>query len=642
MQAARARLALGHGCLEEAEAAAATTLDLGTHASLPTPSALEVALIGGDAARARDRLSEAAAFYARARDLDPEDPRANGRYGESLMALDDPGRARAALEARLQRGDAYPERARHRALLARCLEADGELEEALASIDDALAEAPWHDDALATSVRLRESLGRIDECVAALEVWARHADRAQLRAERLLRAAEVELTAGGRADAAESHLRAALAANPDLMRAWAMLAEHLLGSERAREAIETTDRAAGFADDDQDLAALALLQGRAYEALGERMHAAAAFGMATEADPRCTTAALTQARLLRGAGEWRPAADALEDFLSNHPDRDDASLADVHEQLGRLLAGPLEDVNAATLNYRRAIALDPLRLPSRAALAELLSHRPGDRQEAIEQLRLLLAANPTDAVCLRVALRIARANPDGAGVGTGIAVLRGLGLASAYEHDEPHAAPPPPTPTLRDRHFEQLRCIAQEACEGIAQALEASESPAPLEADGPEARFRAAMLACEGRLTAPALLPRTTREIAEILSMVVRLAVDPDSLHGDGRQVNALAASLRRRERRRLRRWVGETPIQELCGVDFEAWRTEVRALAAAGVIGEGGHDLRIALVALLRENDASLDANLRESADLGPLVAACPIAFALLRRIVCEWVDRI
>ena len=150
------------------------------------------------------------------------------------------------------------------------------------------------------------------------------------------------------------------------------------------------------------------------------------------------------------------------------------------------------------------------------------------------------------------------------------------------------------------------------------------------------------MLSAEGRLTAPALLPRTTREIAEILSMVVRLAVDPDSVHGDGRRVNALAAALRRRERRRLRRWVGDTPAKELCEVDFELWRTEVRALAAAIAVGEEGHDLRTALVALLREHDAALDARLRESADLAPLVAASPIACALLRRIVREWVDRI
>jgi hypothetical protein len=150
------------------------------------------------------------------------------------------------------------------------------------------------------------------------------------------------------------------------------------------------------------------------------------------------------------------------------------------------------------------------------------------------------------------------------------------------------------------------------------------------------------MLRAEGRLTAPSLVPLTTREIAEILSLVVRLTVEPESVHGDGHQVNALTEALRRRERRRLRRWVGDTPTHELCDVDFEQWRTEVRALAAATAIGEAGLDLRTALIALLREEDAALDSRLRDSADLAPLVATSPIARSLLRRIVTEWVDRI
>jgi tetratricopeptide (TPR) repeat protein len=642
VHAARARLALELDHPTEAEAAAAAALDLDTREALETTHALEIALIGGDAARSRGRLSEAAAFYGRARGIDAQDPRANGGYGESMMALGDPGEAREALETRLARGDAYPERARHRSLLASCLEEDGEIDAALDAVDAALLECPQLDDALAMSARLREALGRTDEAVGALETWAKNATLPADRSARLLRAAECELRHEGREASAEAHLREALAADTSEIRAWIALGELLVASGRLEGAIECTDRAATHANEDQDLAALALLQGRAYEQRGERLEAAESFGMAAQADPHCVQAALTQARLLRGAGEWGGAARALEAFLEGHDAPDDPSLADVHEQLGRLLAGPLEDVNAATLAYRRAIDLDPTRLPSRSALAELLSHRPGDREEAIEQLRLLLDANPTDAACLRVAIRIARANAEGAGIETGIAVLRSLGLASIHESEEPHGPPPPPTPILHDTRFEQLRCIAQEASEGIAKALEASGAPASRTSEGPEAAFRDAMLRAEGRLTAPSLVPLTTREIAEILSLVVRLTVEPESVHGDGHQVNALTEALRRRERRRLRRWVGDTPTHELCDVDFEQWRTEVRALAAATAIGEAGLDLRTALIALLREEDAALDSRLRDSADLAPLVATSPIARSLLRRIVTEWVDRI
>jgi len=642
VHAARARLALHLDRPNEAEAAAAAALDLDTGEALDPTVALEIALTGGDAARSCDRLSEAAGFYARARALDPRNPRANGGYGETLMALGDPGAAREALEARLARTDVYPERARHLSMLARCLEADGDTEAALEAVDAALALCPALDEALATSVRIRELLGRTDEAVAALETWAARATTPAAQAERLLRAAECELREGGREVSAEAHVRAALTADDSHVKGWIALANLGLVLERPRQVVEWTDRAARHADRDEDLAALALLQGRAYEQLGERLEAAESFGLAAEADPRCVQAALTQARLLRGAGEWHGAARALQVFLERHDAPDHPSLADVHEQLGRLLAGPLEDVNAATLAYRRAVALDPTRLPSRAALAELLSHRPGDRAEAVAELRLLLDANPTDAACLRVAVRIARTRPEGPGPGVGLSVLRALGLASVHESDEPPAALTPPMPALRDARFEQLRCIAQEAAEGIAKALEASGASPAATGDGPEATFRSAMLRAEGQLTAPPLVPLATREIGEILALVVRLTIDPESVRGDGRRVNALAETLRRRERRRLRRWIGETPVADLCGVDFEQWRTEVRALAAATVIAEEGIDLRTALVALLRHEDASLDAQLREGADLAPLVDASPIARALVRRIVTEWTDRI
>ena len=130
-------------------------------------------------------------------------------------------------------------------------------------------------------------------------------------------------------------------------------------------------------------------------------------------------AALAQARLLRGFGEWREAAAALAAFAERHPSRDDAALADVYEQLGRLRAGPLEDLAGAVLSYRRAIELAPERVEARAALAELLSHRPGDWDEALEQHRIVLAKRPTHAGCLRVALRIARGRGEPAQVAHG-------------------------------------------------------------------------------------------------------------------------------------------------------------------------------------------------------------------------------
>jgi tetratricopeptide (TPR) repeat protein len=526
-QALRARLARTLGQDEEAETAAERALDVGEADVLPAPQQLEVALIGGDAARARGRLEAAAGFYGRARDVSPDDPRASGGYGETLAALGDPGRARRALEERIARGDRYPERARHHALLARCHEAEGAFEGAVAAAEAALEDDPRQGDAAATLVRAHESLGHLDETIAAMERWAGTATTRLEQAARLLRAADWELRSGEREVEAERHARAAVAADPGLAPAWVLLASLQSADGRFEEAIESADRAAGHTLADRDLRTLALIQANAFEKLGEPSRAAEAFGLAVEADPSCVEAALGRARLLRGAGEWRQAASGLQTFLAQHPDPQEASLADVHEQLARLLAGPLEDVEAGVRHYRSAIHLSPDRPRARAALAELLSHRPDGRAEALAHLRSVLEAEPSDVAGLRVALRIARTNSRGVGAGPGIALLRGLGAASAYELEEQEASLPTPAPVLEDPLLETLRGIAQDAAEPIASALEASGAPDVGEADGAVGRFRAALLRAEGRLSAPALLTLPTREVAEVLTLVVRLTVDP-------------------------------------------------------------------------------------------------------------------
>jgi hypothetical protein len=276
-------------------------------------------------------------------------------------------------------------------------------------------------------------------------------------------------------------------------------------------------------------------------------------------------------------------------------------------------------------------------------LAELLSHRPGDREEALAQLRRLLDADPTNAAALRVALRLARNNPEGAGVAIGIEVLRALGVASVYEREEVAETPDmTPSPGLSDPHLELLRSLASLAANAIAEALEASEHTEGSEPEAPEAAFRAALLRCEGQLAAPALVPLTTREAAEVLELVVRLSVEPETVRGDGRLVNALSAALRRRLRRRLRQEIGEVPIDTRCGVDCEAWRVQLRALAAGQAIVDSGCSLRNALVSLAREEGDGLDTELRDQADLAPRVAASPVARTLLCRLVSDWLERI
>ena len=76
------------------------------------------------------------------------------------------------------------------------------------------------------------------------------------------------------------------------------------------------------------------------------------------------------------------ARGGLAEFAARHPGDDPAGLADVFDQLGRLRAGPLEDLDGAIQAYRQALALEPERAATRAALAQLLSHRPPDWPEA--------------------------------------------------------------------------------------------------------------------------------------------------------------------------------------------------------------------------------------------------------------------
>jgi tetratricopeptide (TPR) repeat protein len=645
VHAARAQLAAARQLHAEAEASAASILPLAPEALDPAQR-IEAILVGGFAARAGGRLEAAAGFFARALEEAPDDDRIASAYGETLAELGDYAAARGALETRLARGDDYPERARHQTILGLCLEGDGALEDALEQFESALEDEPGLEDALAASARVREALGQIDEGIEALERWARAAASPELRGERLLRAAAWELRVGQREASAERHLRDALASWPRLPEAWIALVELLLEATRLDEAVETADRSALYVEDDADLGALALLQGRAYERSGARPQAAESFGVAAEADPTCTAAVLAQARLLRGAGEWRAAANALQRFIERVPDASRPELAEVHAQLGRLLAGPLEEVDGAVESYRRAVGLAPALLEPRAALAELLSHRRGDWDEALEHQRLLLDADPTNATALRIALRIARGRTERPVVAAGVRILRALGIASAYETED--ASAPTAEPRLRaeaqldDARFERLRRVAQEAGREIAAALDTPGEPKPPPPDNPEAAFRASVFKAEGQLTAHALLPLPTRELADLLTLLATLILDPEHVRGDGHLINALSGALGRRRRRRLARILAEDDVDEIRTLDFAAWRGEVRALAAWEVFAESGSDLRTALVALIRESPDTPDAALRDGADLTALVRGNRTARAFLRRVVRDWIAQI
>jgi tetratricopeptide (TPR) repeat protein len=644
ISAALARVCAALGDCAEAMEMAERTIDLDAADSRLDPQLrFETALIGARAAGERGNGEAAARFYAEALAVVPDHANALAEYGETLAGLGDLPAARAAIEARLAMDAADERRALHLAMLGAALEEAGEREAARERLEEAIAEDPELDRAHEELIRLHEKADRVDEGVACLERWADAASEPGERARRLLRAAEWEIRTEEHAEAAERHLREALEAGPELARAWEALATLLWDQERGDDALEVASLALEGATDPGARGCLALIRGRALEQRGEHREAAEAFAIAARENPRCIEAALSGARLLRGLGEWQGAAETLREFADRHPGDDVTGLADVVQQLGRLLAGPLEDVDGAILAYRRAIALDPERIDTRAALAEFLSHRPDDRDEALTHHQALLEADPTHAPSLRVLMRIARERGNVAAIAGGLEILRALGIASPHEREEELPDAPPTfagNRELADPLWEKLRRIANEASQEIATALGASEISSVAPSEDPVSAFRAAALAAESQLTASALIPLREQELAEVLKFVSALALHPDQVQGDGHLLNAMSSAIRRRARRRLRRILGGESLEAIAEVDFAAWRTEVRALAVAIALDETGGDLRTALGVLISEESDHAVLDLPDGADLTPYVAAYPQARALLRRVVRTWLQ--
>jgi tetratricopeptide (TPR) repeat protein len=642
VQAAMAELAANRNAPEETESAAASALELWSADAPPdNEKRLRVALIGAHAARERGRPEAAARFYAAILELEPQHPEALAGAGEALAEAGDYTAARAALEARLADGDTYPERAQHHTLLGRCLEAAGEPEAALEHCEAALRDDPGQDEAHERCVGLHRTAGRVDAGIAALERWAEQARNPSERAARLLRAGEWERNETGLEVAAERHLRDALRADPGCARAAESLATLLWEAERPDEALAVASQGLDAATDADTRRDLSLIRARVLEKAGDRPEAAEAFARAAEADPRCLEGAMAGARLLRSMGSWPEAATALQAFADAHPGDDPLGLAQVFHQLGRLRAGPLEDVDGAIDAYRRSVVLDPDHGDARDALAQLLSHRPDGWQEAIEHHRAALELDPTRSAALRTVLRIARERNRPGLVVNGLAIVRALGVASTEEIE--HAPTTLTIPiagdaSLSDPLWEKLRQVAQASAREIGRALEVGDDSGVVSSEAPAAAFHAAALAAEANLAAPALLPLPTPELGETLILVATIALESEALHASGRTLNALSSALGRRTRRRLRRILDDVSVEAIEAIDFAAWRDELRAVAAAQALDTTGGDLRAALVALLSDGEEPADDDFREDADLTTLVRGCPEARALLGRAVRAW----
>jgi tetratricopeptide (TPR) repeat protein len=629
-----------------AEAAASRAIELRAGGStLGAELQLSASLAGGRAARALGHLDAAARLLRAAREASPENPEVLAELGEVLCETGDWPAAREALERRLALPCSPSLRAHFATLLGSALAGSGEPEPALARFLEARDLAPELDAAHAGAVDVLEQLGRLGEAVTTLRGFAERGARPEDKAARLLRAAELELRRGARDAEAEALLREATGVSPDLGRGWRLLAGLAASQGRTAEALEIATLALErIGDADPARAELCELRGHALERQGDRAGAAAAFRRAAELDPTRPETALAAARLLRGAGEWRAAAEVLGRFVEAHPGTNPGGLAHALLQLGRLRAGPLEDVPGAVEVYRRALAVTPDLAEASEALADLLTHVPEAWGEAVDRHRALLGADPTRTASLRALIRIAAGRGADGAVTFGYGILRALGSATADERREAPLRVPVGADrraTLSPALAEAVRRAAQEAAREIGSALGVgAPSEAPPEASDPASRFRAAAIAEEARLSAPALVPLALEELASVLTLLAELAIEAPAVSGDGKLVNDLSRELGRRARKRVRRALEPFAASDVARLDVAAWRAELRALAAAVVLERDQVELRTALAALLRGADGEVGSEIPDEADLAPALRAVPEALALLRRVVAAWVE--
>jgi tetratricopeptide (TPR) repeat protein len=651
LSAAHAHLSLVSerlGRLADAERAASEVVGLSGSEDLTESLRLDSALAGARAAENQDHLESAARLLETARSVAPDHAMALSFHGRILSRLGDGEGARQALSRCLELDFPDSDRALHLSLLAEAEESAGATVEALAHFREALELDNERDEAHAGLTRTLVRTERHREAVDALQVWAARSGAPAQRGARLLQAAELELelerSAGESGARGEELLQEAMRAAPEIVTGWVLLCQLQWSQGRIGELVETTHQALEQEMDGGTRARLLLLRGRALEQRGDAADAAKAFASACGADPRCAEGALSAARLLRGLGEWKDAADVLQQFVANAPEDASMRTAPVLHQLGRLRAGPLEDVEGAVQVYRGALDSDPELMEAQEALADLLIHRSDSWREAVDRHGRLLEINPVRLASLRGMLRVARGTNREEATASGLAVLRALGVATPDERiqapNRPHRASGT-KPALPDPLFEAVRRAAMEAAPEIAEALGVG-APTEQTADAadPVARFRARITTAEGRLAAPALVPLQTDELGEALLLVAQLATEVEELNGDGNLINALSQSMTRRARKRVRKALGDFNAAEVAEIDWDRWRAELRALASATALDDGDAELRTAFLAWLVVDDPDGARAIQPESDIRDRVAAQPEARALLSQVVRTWLD--
>ena len=642
--AARTRVAGALELDEETEVEATTALELARAGSLDDATRLEVAVLGGRAARRRGHGDASRRLFEEALELDGDQIEALEGVAFAHFEDGDYTAARPLLEHRLDLGGDDPNRAEHLAMIARGLEAEELLDAAWSRYEDAIDADRTIESAHEGLVRVHERAARPEEAMRALERWSEVSSDRETRAAAAFRAAEHAL-ALDRKDTATTHLEYATETDPQLAPAWLLLCE--LASERAPDDdLRALCRQALEAIEPSPLSAqISLRAARLAEVAGDLDEARERYGESSRWDPRSTDAALCESRLARRAGDWVEADGVLSQFLDRHPDPESPTLAHVHLERGRLLSGPLEDVDAAIEAYENALALQPDLGVARTSLGSLLLHSKERWREALAIHRELLETNPTAGASLRAVVRIAESRGNSEVAEGGLVVLRALGLASPEEAStgpDGLRVPIHPGPPMVDDDAERLRRIAHLVRDELGGVLTGAVPERVTSDDAAIDQALRQISDIEDELSAPGLARLEADDRAALFSTLGALFLDPGGNGADSRFRAGLDDALGRWTRRKARRIVEETSMDEIEAHDHAGWAESLRAIAAAQVVDRTGGDLAPVLRALLVMEPETAESPAFEGAEIATLTSSSPTARALLVRILTQLCDRL
>jgi len=628
--------------LEQTLCEAETALELSQSDPLDSDVRLEVALLGGRAARCLGEREASLRLFDVVLEIDADQIEALEGKAEAHFEDEDFGLARPPLEHRLELADENPLRGRHHAMVARGLEADDLLDAAWAQYEEAIATDPSVEDAHEGLVRVHERAGRPEEALATLERWATTTSDPKTSALASYRSAEHALSLED-THRAKRCLESATTADPELTPAWVLLCQ-LVGDEGvASESRRVCKTALDSIESSALSAQISLQAARLAEIAGDSEEAIGRYAEASTLEPRCSEAALCESRLIRMSGDWAGADAVLARFIDAHPNAESPALSHVYLERGRLLSGPLEDFEGAISAYEQALALQPDLAVARTALAGLLLHSPDRWREALALHGQILETSPTTTASLRAIVRLAEQRDQTETAGGALAVLRALGQASPQEASSaPNTLRVPIRlgPPMDEPNAERLRRIAHQLSEELGSVLSDVEVRMP---SCPQPEVQEAMeqiIQIENELAAPRLSALDASERSALFAEIAAFFLDPGGNGGESHYREALDRALGRWTRRKIKRIVEETNLNEIETQDHEAWGSQLRAMAAAQAIDRNGGDLRSVLCALLAlENGDSSQPNF-EGAEIATLASTSDSTRRLLAqitRMLCE-----